>query len=100
MKKSMIDFSKLIAYQKLFFRALVNPYPLPFVVHRGQLYEVTKVSYHPSPVQTHIGRILNIDNDGIWVKCADGYIALQELHDKYNEVVPYSKFRIGQHLNQ
>ncbi len=99
-KDCMIDFSKPIAYQKLFFRALVKPYPLPYIIHKGQKYEVTTVSYHPSPVQTHIGRILNIDSEGLWVKCADGYMVLKELRDVNNEIVPYSKFRIGQYVNQ
>lgn len=98
-KDCMIDFSKPIAYQKAFFRALVEPYPLPYVLHKGNKYEVTKVGYHPSSVKTHIGRILNIDNEGLWVKCANGYMVLQELRDVENQVVPVSVFRIGQYLN-
>lgn len=98
-KDCMIDFSKPIAYQKAFFRALVCPYPLPYIVHKEQKYVVTKASFHPSSVQTHIGRILNIDNEGLWVKCADGYMVLQELRDADNQVVPVSVFRIGQYLN-
>lgn len=96
----MIDCAKPIAYQKAFFRALVSPYPLPYIVHKEQKYIVTKVSFSPSPVQTHIGRILNIDNEGIWVKIADGYMIMQELRNENNEIVPYSKFRIGQYINK
>lgn len=99
-KDCMTDFSRPIVYQKAFFRALVAPYPLPYVVHKGNKYEVTKVAYHPSPVQTHIGRILNIDNEGLWVKCADGYLVLQELRDANSRIVPYEMFRIGQYLNR
>lgn len=98
-KDCMIDCAKPIAYQKAFFRALVSPYPLPYIIHKEQKYVVTKVSYHPSPVQTHIGRILNIDNEGIWVKIADGYMILQELRNENNEIIPYSIFRIGQYIN-
>lgn len=98
-KDCMIDFSKPIAYQKAFFRALVNPYPLPYVVCKGNKYVVTNVKYHPSNVETHLGRILNIDNEGLWVKCMDGYLVLQELRDEMNQVVPVSVFRIGQYLN-
>lgn len=98
-KDCMIDSAKPIAYQKAFFRALVSPYPLPHIIHKEQKYVVTKVSFHPSPVQTHIGRILNIDNEGIWVKIADGYMILQELRNENNEIIPYSIFRIGQYIN-
>ena len=99
-KDCMIDFAKTLAYQKAFFRALVDPYPLPFVMHKGIKYVVTKVKYHPSNVVTHIGRILNIDDEGLWVKCEDGYLVLQELRDANNQVVPVSMFRIGQYLNK
>jgi methionyl-tRNA formyltransferase len=99
-KDCMLDCTKPIAYQKAFFRALVSPYPLPYIIHKEQKYVVTKVSFHPSSVQTHIGRILNIDNEGIWVKIADGYMIIQELRDESNVIVPYSKFRIGQYINK
>lgn len=98
-KDCMIDCAKPIAYQKAFFRALVSPYPLPYIIHKEHKYIVTKVSFHPSLVQTHIGRILNIDNEGIWVKIADGYMILQELRNENNEIIPYSIFRIGQYIN-
>lgn len=99
-KDCMLDCTKPIAYQKAFFRALVSPYPLPYIIHKEQKYVVKKVSFHPSSVQTHIGRILNIDNEGIWVKIADGYMVLQELRNEDNEIIPYSIFRIGQYVNK
>ena len=99
-KDCMIDFSKPIAYQKAFFRALVGPYPLPYVIHKGNKYEVMKVGYHSSTVETHLGRILNIDNEGLWVKCADGYLILKELRDIENKIVSTSIFRTGQYLNR
>ena len=99
-KDCMIDCTKPIAYQKAFFRALVDPYPLPYIIHKGQKYVVTRASYHHSSVQTHIGRILNIDNEGIWVKVADGYLILQELRNTNNEIVPYSTYKIGQYIGK
>lgn len=99
-KDCMIDFSQPLAYQKAFFRALVNPYPLPYVIHKGNKYVVTKVKFHQSNVKTHLGRILNIDNEGLWVKCADGYLVLQELRNEEDQVIPVSVFRIGQYMNK
>ena len=98
-KDCMIDFSKPIAYQKAFFRALVEPYPLPYIIHKGNKFFVTKVNFHPSSIETHIGRILNIDDEGLWVKCEDGYLVLEELKDVENKFVPLSNFKIGQYVN-
>lgn len=97
-KDCIIDFSKPIAYQKAFFRALVKPYPLPYIINKGNKYEVTKVDFHPSSVVTHIGRILNIDNEGLWVKCADGYLILKELKNTDGDLVASTNFKIGQYL--
>lgn len=94
-----IDFSRPIKYQKAFFRALVAPYPLPYFIHKANKYIVSSVDYHPANLETHIGRILNIDNEGIWVKCADGYMILKEIRDVEGSVVSYSNFRIGQYVN-
>ena len=99
-KDCMIDFSKPIVYQKAFFRALVDPYPLPYIIHKGNKYEVTKVGFHPSSIETHIGRILNIDNEGLWVKCADGYVVLEELRDENDNLTSLTRFRIGQYVNK
>ncbi len=99
-KDCQIDFTKKIDYQKAFFRALVMPYPLPYFEYKGEKMLVTDVDFQPSTVKTHIGRILNIDNEGLWVKCADGYIIIKSMRDSYGNMVNYNKFRIGQYLNK
>lgn len=99
-KDCQIDFSRPINYQKAFFRALVKPYPLPFFIHNGEKYNVTKVGYHISRVETHIGRILNIDNEGLWVKVLDGYMIIKEIVNSCGDIISFSKFRIGQYLNK
>ena len=99
-KDCQIDFTKPISYQKAFFRALVSPYPLPYIVYKQTKYIVTKVAFHPSNVVTHIGRILNIDADGLWVKVSDGYMIIKDLLDESgNKIDVRDKFRIGQYLN-
>ena len=91
-----IDFSRTLDYQKAFFRALTSPYPLPFFEVNNNFFEVAKVAFHQSHVISHTGRILNIDNEGVWVSCAGGYLVMQEIIDKKtNEVVPYAKFKTG-----
>lgn len=95
-----IDFTKDLSYQKCFFRALVDPYPLPYVEYKGEELIVTKVDYHQISVETHVGRILNIDEDGLWVKAKDGYLIIKELRDSSNTIVDYNRFRIGQFFNR
>lgn len=99
-KDCQIDFSKPISYQKAFFRALVSPYPLPYIVYKQAKYIVTKVAFQQSNVVTHIGRILNIDADGLWVKVLDGYMIIKEILDESGFIIDIrSKFKIGQYLN-
>ena len=95
-----IDFSRELNYHRCFFRTLVPPYPLPYVVYKGEILEVTKVDFHPVNVDTHTGRILNIDNDGIWTKVKDGFLILKELRDTNGNIISYDNFKIGQFFNQ
>ena len=94
-----VDFNKELHYLQCFFRALVAPYPLPYVEYKGEELSITKVDFHFVNVETHIGRILNIDDDGLWVKAKDGYLIIKELKNQEGTVVPFSKFKIGQYFN-
>lgn len=100
MEDCKVDFSRPISYQKAFFRALVVPYPLPYITFKEENLIVSKVGYYENRVVSHIGRILNIDNEGIWVKCQDGYLIIKELLDKDNNVYPHTNFKIGMWLNK
>ena len=91
-----INFTKDLVYQKAFFRALVRPYPLPFFEIKNTPYEVTKADFHFTKVNSHYGRVLNIDGDGVWVSCLDGYIVMKEIIDSSTGgIVPYNRFKIG-----
>lgn len=99
LKDCKIDFMKPLSYQKAFFRALVKPYPLPYIEFRGQEYEVTDVGFQGSKVDTHNGRILNIDNEGVWVKVPGGYLIIKYLTNRMGECADFNAlFRIGQFL--
>lgn len=95
-----VDFNKPLNFLRCFFRALVAPYPLPFVEYKGEKYIITSVGFHEVSVDTDIGRILNIDNDGLWVKAKDGYLIIKELVTKDNEIISFNRFRIGQYFNR
>ena len=92
-----IDFTKPIAYQKAFFRALVKPYPLPFITYKGEKYIVSKVKFQKSSVVTQIGRILNIDDEGIWVQISDGYMIIGDVQNIIGEK-KLNNFKVGVYL--
>ena len=93
-----IDFNRDLDYLQRFFRALVAPYPLPYILYKGDELIVTQVGFYKVNVETHVGRILNIDDDGLWVKVKDGYLIIKEMRDSSNNIVPYDKFKIGYFL--
>ncbi len=94
-----IDFSRPISYQKAFFRALVSPYPVPYIEYKGCKYYVTSVDFHKENVDTQLGRILNIDNEGVWIKILDGYIILKSMIDEEGKNIPSNFFHIGSRLD-
>lgn len=95
-----IDFSRDLNYQKAFFRALSAPYPLPWFKFKNELLEVRRVSFHDSPVVTHLGRILNIDHKGIWISCVGGYIICESIFQKEkNEELPLGFFKRGEYVD-
>jgi len=95
-----VNFNCSISELRCFFRALVPPYPLPFVTYRDKEYKITKADFHCQNVNTHIARILNIDDDGIWVKAADGYLIIKEIRNDVNQICPYSNFIRGTYFNR
>jgi len=94
-----INFNKSLEYQKTFFRALTNPYPLPYFTLKEEVFEVQDAGFHSSPVVTDRGRILNIDTEGVWISCEGGYIICKKIAFRADhKEVPYSYFKIGQML--
>lgn len=93
-----IPFNRSVNYLRSFFRALSPPYPAPYFMLDGAQITPHKVQFHPSKVQSHIGRILNIDNEGIWVAVEEGYIILGEL-EKEDKAFDSANLRIGKFID-
>ncbi|MBW7869218.1 MAG: hypothetical protein H3C31_12955 [Brumimicrobium sp.] len=95
-----LNFNDTNRYLNNMFRALVDPYPLPFIRMRKskEEFRITKFELIQRTINTHIGRILNIDNEGLYVCTKEGYIILKELIDVNNNVVMFNHFKIGQYL--
>ena len=96
---NLIDFNKKIDYNKRLLRVLSPPYPYPRIKYKSFFYNVKEIKFHKSSIKTDIGRILNIDDEGVWVKNKGGYIILKNIYNEKNEAVPSSFFKIGNYLN-
>ena len=84
--------------KKAFFRALVEPYPLPFFYYKGQKFWPSSVKFQEVQLTTHIGRILNIDNEGVWIKVLDGYMIFDLIRNTRGDIVDKSFFSIGRYI--
>lgn len=93
-----INFNSTIKELQAFFRALNSPYPLPYFIYNGETFTVNTPQFYHCEVKTHIGRILNIDMDGIWVKIKDGYIIFKEIIDNKGNLCQKENFRIGTYV--
>lgn len=95
-----IDFTKSHLYIKNFYRALKPPYPRPFFRVRGksQIYIANNVKFLERKIETHIGRILNIDKNGVYVSTAEGYIILSDIENEDGSKVEYFDFKNGAFL--
>lgn len=98
-KHNYIDFKQTNSQIKRLFRVLSEPYPLPKIKYKNQQYNVTRIEFKQSVIIADLSRILNIDNEGVWVKSKDGYCILKEIKDEKNEIIPLSLFRIGKYIN-
>lgn len=97
-KDCIIDFNRSGEYILNLFRCLQDPYPLPYIQYQGKDIQVKSAFFHPQSCDTHIGRVLNIDDRGIYVKCKDGYMVLSEL-SQGEEVMDHKTIKPGVYLN-
>jgi methionyl-tRNA formyltransferase len=80
----LVDFSKSIEEIRRFFLALVRPYPLPAIIFRGQRFEISNCNFLKRDYLGGEGRIVNIDELGVYIKCKDGLLIVNELIDDAN----------------
>ena len=79
-----IDFNVTHGNIKNLFRALVPPYPLPYIEYDKKQYEILDYQLHYANCRTDIGRVLNIDNEGVWIKTKDGYLIVKKIRDNHH----------------
>lgn len=77
----LIDFTWSNKIIKRYFLALTAPYPLPRILFRNKYYEVTKAKVIDKEYFVTVGRCLNVDDEGVWIKTAEGFLIVEEIRD-------------------
>ena len=75
----LIDFTRSNRYLSLFFRALVDPYPLPQIVCAKGRFEITSHRLVRRDYEGGEGRVVHIDGEGGWIKVCEGLLIVREL---------------------
>lgn len=97
----LIDFDWPSRYLRALFRALVHPYPLPSILANGGRYEIPSAKIVERNYFCDSGRVVNIDNEGVWIKCKDSLLVIKRLIDEDgNDIEPSKVLRVGERLSQ
>ena len=75
-------------------KALVAPYPVPFFYRRGEKIEVLKSRCRIQNYKEIPGRIVNINDESVWVKLVDGVLELDEIIVNGNKIRATDFFKI------
>lgn len=82
----IIDYSWSCKRLQMLFKALVKPYPLPRIIVRKEIFEVANSKIVSCKNYfTDVGRVLNIDSEGVWIKTKEGFLVTNLLVDLKNE---------------
>lgn len=81
-----IDFNSKIEHLKRFFKALAEPYPLPFFNYKKTKYEVLDCSFVFRDYIGTNGRVVNADERGIYIKVTDGFIIVDKIRNTSGEI--------------
>ena len=77
----IIDFNRSNQYLSMLFKALVRPYPLPMIQVNNKLYEVDGYKLINRQYEMHIGRVVNIEDEIVYIKTFDGLLLIDNLID-------------------
>ena len=83
----LVDFNWPYARLSAFFKALVPPYPRPIIQLRNKRYEIADSKIIDRPYFCQPGHVVNIDTEGVWIKCADSLLIVSRLIDEQNRAL-------------
>lgn len=84
LRDCLVDFSKPIDFHKLFFKALVKPYPHPLISVKGTIYEILKHRIIETNYYAINGAVVNVENEDVYIKINGGILIINELIDLKN----------------
>lgn len=94
-----IDFNLSHEDLRVFFRALVKPYPLPFILIKGAPYRVMEYSLKTRTYTVPTGRVVNVDQQGAWIKVKEGFLVVKTLAAADNTCFPAEQLlKLGMRL--
>jgi methionyl-tRNA formyltransferase len=92
---NLIDFRQEISFYNRLIRVLQPPYPYPYAIYSGLKLDLEDIGFHFSSVNADKGRILNIDNQGVWVYVEGGYLILKKITYQGEIIEPRNLFKLG-----
>lgn len=95
-----IDFNQKVEHLELFFRALVEPYPLPRIRVSGRIIEIVECDLVSVNYYMHNGRVVNIEGERAWVKVEGGLMIISSVRDALTgkSVSVSDVFSLGQRI--
>ena len=81
-----------------FIRALVSPYPLPYFFFGTKKIEISDATVLMRDYYCTTGRVVNVDDKGVYVKIDGGIIIIKEIKVEDEKIKANKFFRIGQRL--
>lgn len=98
----IINFNQSHKQIEAMFRTLQAPYPLPMIQLKGRLYEVMNYRLIDHTYEMHIGRVVNIEDDSVYIKTKDGLLITSKLREYESlKILPASEvLKRGQRLYQ
>lgn len=96
----IIDFDQKNHDLKLFFRALVDPYPLPRIKTQSCEIEIVQSELLDLNYYMQNGRVVNIEDGKVWIKVQEGLLVISEIRDSKTKapLKIQEMFKIGQRL--
>ncbi|HKM44932.1 MAG TPA: formyltransferase family protein [Dysgonamonadaceae bacterium] len=98
----VIDFDESFKKIEALFRVLAPPYPYPMLKIKDELFEVLTHELIPRKYDMHNGRVVNIEDDNVYIKIRDGLLVTDKLRN-YGTQEEYAASKIlkrGQRLYQ
>lgn len=98
----VIDFNQSNRQIEVAFKVLSSPYPCPMLKLKDGLFEVLDHRLLERDYDTHIGRVVNIEDDDVYIKTKDGLLIINTLRDYGSKqiILARKKLKRGQRLFQ